>query len=59
MIIGIDLFHKRIAKKKSCIGFVASMDSLYSDFYSRVLIVEEGKVNLFLDLSFLFSHRSK
>jgi len=38
MIIGIDIFHKLVANKESLIGFVASLDSDITQFYSTVKI---------------------
>jgi aubergine-like protein len=38
MIIGIDIYKKLIQKKKSCVGFVASLDPQFSKYYSRISI---------------------
>jgi len=46
MIIGMDVYHSGelgIKKKKSIVGFSASMDQSISRFYSRVLIQDSGK----------------
>lgn len=42
MIIGIDLFQKKIQNKKSCIGFVASIDKDFCKFYSKTIIKQGG-----------------
>jgi aubergine-like protein len=38
MIIGIDVYHKTILNRKSVMGFVASLDSDITKFYSTVKI---------------------
>ena len=52
MIIGIDIYHKKI-KKSSCVGIVASMNQDINKFYSRVILVPQGK-QLVTELGFVF-----
>jgi hypothetical protein len=38
MIIGVDIYHKLIKKINSCAGFVATLDDMFSVYYSNILI---------------------
>lgn len=42
MIVGIDIYHKLVAKSNSCVGFVSSLDPQFSIFYSKVSITKPG-----------------
>lgn len=43
MIIGVDVYHKLVQKKKSCAGFVASLDENFSNFYCNTVIQKMGE----------------
>lgn len=43
MVIGIDIYHKLIAQKKSCMGFVAHMDADCQNTFSKPIIMREGQ----------------
>lgn len=38
MLIGIDVYHKTLNNRKSCAGFIASLDSNISKYYSTILV---------------------
>lgn len=42
MLIGIDIYHKLVSGNKSCMGIVSSLDSEFTQYYSRVLLMSKG-----------------
>ena len=46
MLVGIDIYHKRIQKRRSCIGVVATMNTNLSQYWSRILIAEPGQAQV-------------
>lgn len=44
MVVGVDIYHKLIKKKSSCVGFVASIDQKLNSFYSRNILTEQGQM---------------
>ena len=38
MLIGVDVYHKTFKNRKSCAGFVATLDDNFTTYYSTVVI---------------------
>lgn len=43
MLVGIDIYHKLVAGKKSCMGFVAHMDTACFRSFSKPIIMKAGQ----------------
>lgn len=42
MIIGIDIYHKLISGRRSCMGFVAYMESECLNTFAKPILMKEG-----------------
>lgn len=43
MLVGLDVYHKTIAGRRSVAGLVASMDSTFSRFWSASIVLGVGQ----------------
>lgn len=43
MIVGIDIYHKLVEGKRSCMGFVAQLDMKGLKTFSKPIIMREGQ----------------
>lgn len=43
MLIGIDIYHKLVSGNRSCMGLVASLDSEFTQYFSRIILMKRGQ----------------
>jgi aubergine-like protein len=43
MLIGIDIYHKLVSGNRSCMGLVASLDSEFTQYFSRIILMKKGQ----------------
>lgn len=46
MLVGIDRYHKLIENRQSCVGYVSTVNSSFTEFYSRASIQKPGEETL-------------